>query len=104
MSIGRHQKVRAAVVIVVSDAHALRPSERSQARLLGYVFKAAVSQIAIQRGGAFVGRRFWMKPSSISDKDIVLAVAVVIENSDSVAGGLQNVIFATSPAIDIDDV
>ena len=97
------QEIGPTVVVIIADTGALTPSRLCQARISGDVPEAAFTFI-VKKGGRAIGRPAGgVEPCSADEKDIVPSVAIIVENRDSVPGGLQDQVFACETAINVSD-
>ena len=100
MAVIGNEKIRLAVIIVVADAHALRPSFAAESGLGRDVSKMPVSLVVIKlRQIDAFGRP--VKARAVRNKNVVLAIAVIIKNSDAIAGSLQNIVLPGQTAVNI---
>ncbi len=83
------EEILEAVVVVVSDANALRPSDVDQAGLDGDVSERAVAVVLVEAVGG-VGRSVLEAPAT-QDEDVHPSVVVVVEEGAAGRHGLDDV-------------
>src|ERR1700760_318161 len=82
-----------AVVVVIADAYTLAPAGYVQSSSFGDVGECAVVVVVIKVAG--VGRavaRIGVKHAAINEEDVGPAVVIVVEDGDTAAGGLEDVL------------
>ncbi len=93
------QEIGPAVVIVISNADALTPSRLRQAGLSAYVLEVAVPLVVKESGHAVGWRTGIVESGSIDKKYIVTAIAVVVQDGNTVSCRLQNVVLIGQTAV-----
>src|SRR6185503_4113438 len=91
LSVIRDVEVLVAVVVVVARAGALAPAAGSHARARRHVLESAVPAAAEEVVDRLLALREPFERGAVHEEDIEEAVAVVIEEGDSRARGLQEV-------------
>lgn len=101
LPVASHKNIVPPVVVIVTDTHALSPSGMNKSDFHCNVGECAVPLVVeeavrgrLSRGKAFDG-------SSVHQKDIGVAVPVVVDPSDAAAGGFEEISFSCCRAEDI---
>ena len=95
-----HKQIIKAVVIVISDTHALAPAVVNESDLRRHVGKRAVTIILEEMRGGLLARRKSLEAPAVHEKDIEPAVVVVIVKGDSTAGSFKQIFVFVLAAID----
>ena len=92
------------VVIIVPDTSTLTPSGGDETCLRGDVGEGAVAIVVEEVVGRFVlfvlGLCAW-EGGAVDEEDVRPAVAVVVDNGDAGAGGLDNVTLGLDATVDV---
>ena len=87
----RHEEVVVSVVVVVAGAGPLSPSRVHEARLRRHVLERSVAPVAIEMARRLLPFREAFERRAVDDEDVEPVVAVVIEDGDAAAGGLEEI-------------
>ena len=103
LAVAGYVEVGQAVVVVVADAGALAPAGVGEPGFRGHVGKGAVVVVVEEMaGGCRAGRScLGVQISAVDEKDVGVAVTVVVEDGNAGACRLQNVTFGGYSAINI---
>src|SRR5207247_1811063 len=77
------QQINVAIVVVISRADALSPAFFCESGLSGYQGEVAFTVVAVQLRKAWRARAGAVESRTVGDKDVICAVAIVIEDSDA---------------------
>src|SRR4051794_32217271 len=100
-TVGRDVEIFVTVVVVVADAGSLTPGVEADAGFCGDVCKGAVVVVVEEVAGGFVFDGF--ECCAVDEEDVLPAVAVVIEDSHTGAGGFDDVALGFVAAVDVAD-
>src|ERR1700678_533797 len=98
------KNVLKAIVVIVTDTHALSPTRMGQACLGSDVAESAVPIIVKQLVGGMILVRRSIQSSSVHQKDVQPSIIVVVDERHPRAGGLKNVLLAVVSAAHLDKV
>ena len=99
MSIERHQHIRVAIVVEVSNAESLRPAFRLQSSLGRDVAKTPCTIVSVQNQSHRLEGFVLFEGPSVREQQIAPAITVEVEDGDTVTCGFQNVVFPAAAAI-----
>src|SRR5205807_10541569 len=91
-------KIFEAVIVVVTDAHALSPAGVSQARFFGDIGERAVVIVVVEVARRGLARRQGFQLGAVHDKNIRPAVVVVVKNGDARSRRFNDVFFCVFTA------
>src|SRR5262249_11084628 len=93
-----YEQVGLAVIVVIANTNTLRPALYGKTRLARDIFEVAapVIPVKLRVARSILARAFERR--AVSDEDVVVAVAVVIEDRDAVARRFEDVRFAVAAA------
>ncbi len=96
----RHQQVGQAVAVGVADRDAGAPAVVAHAGALGDVVEAAVTAVAVEAVDAALGDLGAVEAPAVDQVEVEVAVAVVVEQRQAGAAGLEDVglLLAAAPA------
>ena len=88
------------VIVIVAGANPLSPTGWGEPGLGRNVHEVALAVVMVElRAATLAGLR--LERGAVREEQVVMAVTVVVEDGDAVAGGFENVVFAKLAAIDV---
>src|SRR5439155_10004474 len=91
LAVVSHEDVVEAVVVVVPDANAVRPTTVPETGALGYVRKCAIVLVVIKVVDGFGAPGKTLQSAAVQDQQIRVAILVVVNGRDSAAGALPDI-------------
>src|ERR1700685_2915622 len=91
VAVVREQQIWPAVIVIVSDADALRPASLLETGEGGDVPELAVSFVVIELREIFARRRGPVQARAVRYEYVIAPVAIIIEDSDAIAGGFKHI-------------
>ena len=101
LSVIRDIQVFPPVIVIVPNANSLPPTRGSKSGFLGHVRKSTVMIVAVQVAGWFLSAWKAFELGAVDQKNVRPAIVVVVENRDSRAGRLNDVLLGEEPAENI---
>src|SRR3954464_7625554 len=94
----RDEDIFEPVVVVISHSDSAGPAASNQACLLGHISERAIAVVLVQAVGC--SRHRLSDPDAAENENVEPSIVVVVQESDTAAGGLEDIGFVLDSSVD----
>ncbi len=102
-TVGGDVEVVVSIIVIVADTYALAPTGESDSCASGDIGESSVVVVMEEVACGIAFRCGGVERGAINEEDVLPAVAVVVENGNAGAGGLEDIALSFLASVDVMD-